>query len=408
MAFTLISIITLASTAIAVPVPQLSEGPTACKATYYSKAGDTCRSIGLPWGYYDTDILAANTFLDCDDIWENTPICIPNIPTPTTVTYGDAPVNPTAPPIFLTTSATPIPLPTPSCLYNILSAAGDTCGSLGAQYGVTGEDILAANSFLDCGDILVGTPICIPAIFYPPTMSFSSSISASPVPSCASTYVVPTTGETCDSIGAQFGVSGADILNYNSFLNCQDIWQWTSVCIPYPVITDIFPTVSSTTVTAVPVPTCASTYVVPTTGETCDSIGAKFGVSGPQILSSNSFLNCQDIWQWTQVCIPYPIISDPFPTVTYSSSGPNIPTCITTHISVANETCDTIGAQYGISGTEVLNANTFLDCNDIWIGTPVCITTWVVVDPPMTYDPNTEPTTITYADPTPEPTESVV
>lgn len=145
MAFTLISIITLAGIAIAVPVPQ-NTGVTACKFTYWSQAGDTCRSIGLPWGYYDTDILAANSFLNCDDIWVNTPICIPDIPTPVTVTYPNP--GPSS-----SISATPIPLPTPVCQQSIISVAGENCDSIGSRFGVTGADILAANSFLDCANI---------------------------------------------------------------------------------------------------------------------------------------------------------------------------------------------------------------------------------------------------------------
>jgi hypothetical protein len=57
----------MANVALAAPVVQRD---VACKSTYYSEANDTCSSIGLAWGYYDTDILAANTFLNCDDICE--------------------------------------------------------------------------------------------------------------------------------------------------------------------------------------------------------------------------------------------------------------------------------------------------------------------------------------------------
>jgi hypothetical protein len=71
MALTLVSILTLANVALAVPVVQRD---VACKATYYSEANDTCQSIGLAWGYYDTDILAANTFLNCDDICKLIPL----------------------------------------------------------------------------------------------------------------------------------------------------------------------------------------------------------------------------------------------------------------------------------------------------------------------------------------------
>ncbi|KIM33458.1 carbohydrate-binding module family 50 protein, partial [Serendipita vermifera MAFF 305830] len=141
MALTLVSILALATTAVvAAPLPQ-NEGVTPCKFTYYSQPGDTCRSIGLSSGYYDTDILAANSFLDCSNIWPNTPVCIPDIPYPVTVTYP----TPTGP--------TPIPLPTPVCQANIKSVAGDTCDSIAEPYHMSGGNILAANTFLNCDDI---------------------------------------------------------------------------------------------------------------------------------------------------------------------------------------------------------------------------------------------------------------
>lgn len=41
--------------------------------------------------------------------------------------------------------------------------------------------------------------------------------------------------------------------------------------------------------------TCTQTYTS-VAGDNCDSIGAKFGVSGDQILAWNTFLTCSDIW----------------------------------------------------------------------------------------------------------------
>ncbi|KIM33457.1 carbohydrate-binding module family 50 protein, partial [Serendipita vermifera MAFF 305830] len=90
-------------------------------------------------------------------------------------------------------------------------------------------------------------------------------------------------------------------------------------CIPPVVVIDYFPSDGPTdspsatiSIAPVPLPTCANTYVAQSTGETCDSIGTQFGVSGPEILASNPFLDCQDIWLYTQICVPYPVISDSF------------------------------------------------------------------------------------------------
>jgi hypothetical protein len=61
----------------------------------------------------------------------------------------------------------------------------------------------------------------------------------------------------------------------------------TPVCIPVPA-----PTGSASTTTTGQ--TCRQNYTS-VQGDTCDSIGTKFGVPGAAILAANTFLNCNDI-----------------------------------------------------------------------------------------------------------------
>jgi hypothetical protein len=61
----------------------------------------------------------------------------------------------------------------------------------------------------------------------------------------------------------------------------------TPVCIPVPASTRS----ASTTTTG---QTCRQNYTS-VQGDTCDSIGTKFGVLGAAILAANTFLNCNDI-----------------------------------------------------------------------------------------------------------------
>jgi hypothetical protein len=59
----------------------------------------------------------------------------------------------------------------------------------------------------------------------PPTSQTSSSSSTSPSPTCVSTYTAEQ-GDTCDTIGSKYGLSGATILAANTFLNCADICEY--------------------------------------------------------------------------------------------------------------------------------------------------------------------------------------
>ncbi|PVF94641.1 hypothetical protein CPB86DRAFT_634137 [Serendipita vermifera] len=165
-----------------------------CAATYMSKQGDTCQSIGTRWGISAEAVLGSNSFLNCNDIWANTPICIP---------YW-APVSMLS-----------------ICGARYISVQGDTCQSIAYQYSFAPSFITEANSFVNCNGIWAGTPICIPA-FYPGKFD----------PPCRETYT-SVQGDTCNAIANKLGgVEGGEISTANPWLNCNDIWTGTRICIP--------------------------------------------------------------------------------------------------------------------------------------------------------------------------------
>ncbi|KAG8811703.1 hypothetical protein FRC17_002352, partial [Serendipita sp. 399] len=292
MALTLASLLILTTAVKAIPMPQddpnafsssgdpQATAPTptttaitiSCKAQYISQKDDTCRSIGLPWGLYDYQILEANSFLNCDDIWEGTPICIPDIPLPSTVVYPTTVV------------------PVPTCRETYTSVEKDTCDSIGTHYGLSGNDIYQANTFLNCNDIWPYTPICIPYVViidtFPPPPSTTTSDGPTPTPPICNTAYVSVKDDTCDSIARNHGLVGSDIAAANSFLNCNDIWPNTYLCIP---------PVSS-------VPGCKHWYIADTSYPepghtiTCADVGRVWLISAEDVYNSNTFVNCDDIW----------------------------------------------------------------------------------------------------------------
>ncbi|PVF94642.1 hypothetical protein CPB86DRAFT_634132 [Serendipita vermifera] len=332
-----------------------------CASTYTSKQGDTCQSIGRRWGLSAEEILGSNSFLNCNDIWINTPICIP---------------------YWRTIKILDI------CGARHISIQGDTCSSIASQYGIVPSYISMANSFVNCDDIWVGTPICVPS-FYPGTFD----------PPCQETYT-SIHGDTCSTIANKYSeLSGDEILIANPHLNCDDIWAGTPICIPIPVVmgppmpsrtslitamTPMTPTSASQPVPtrALSVPTavfdgCAATYISKQ-GDTCRSIGRRWGITAEEVRASNSLLNCDNIWENTPICIPYLFFIT------------NIPFCGARYISVQGDSCDSIASQYGLTSDEISSANSFLNCNDIWVGTPICITTFY----PGKFDPPCQDTYI--------------
>jgi len=115
------------------------DGPHACSHTCYPKKGDRCDSIESMFGLQEGSIFAANTFLSCGNIGENTPTYTPNC--------GSTPTS--------TTTAASSTLTPANCKWTYYSAPNDLCESL---ENLASNSIKAANSFVDCTNIWPGTP----------------------------------------------------------------------------------------------------------------------------------------------------------------------------------------------------------------------------------------------------------
>ncbi|KAG8816856.1 hypothetical protein FRC19_011760 [Serendipita sp. 401] len=183
MALTLVSLALLATTAMAAPMPQPvpadnvpSTSSIRCQFQLISQKDDTCKSIGAGWGFSEAQIFDANPFLDCNNIWVGTPICMPDVPRLSTSTIA----NPTISTIVSTATSSfgrPSSTTTSSsirCQFQVTSQKDDTCSSIGIHWGFSGSEIWQANPFLDCENIWIGTPICIPD--HPRSFRTSSTI----------------------------------------------------------------------------------------------------------------------------------------------------------------------------------------------------------------------------------------
>lgn len=102
-------------------------------------------------------------------------------------------------------------------------------------------------------------------------------------------------------------------------------------------------------------PACAATYAT-VSGDTCDSIEFNYGLPAGSIKAANSFVTCSDLWTSTTLCIPAGWMG-----------------CTRTVRTVGTETCASIGAKYGLSGEQIAGWNAFLNCADIWPNTAVCV-----------------------------------
>ena len=91
-------------------------------------------SIETKFALQEGSVSAANTFVDCDDIWANTNllICVPAI------SESDS-----------------------SCTRRERVKGRTTCAAVGKANGVSAAWIKAWNPWLNCGDIWNGTDLCV-------------------------------------------------------------------------------------------------------------------------------------------------------------------------------------------------------------------------------------------------------
>lgn len=91
-----------------------------CTQKYYTASGDSCSSVDKKYNLVDGTIKKANNFVNCNDIWSGTELCIPDGP------YKQS-----------------------NCKQTYLSAKGDTCFGIEQDFHLVHGTIKQANDFLE-------------------------------------------------------------------------------------------------------------------------------------------------------------------------------------------------------------------------------------------------------------------
>jgi LysM repeat protein len=103
--------------------------------------------------------------------------------------------------------------------------------------------------------------------------------------------------------------------------------------------------------------TCSQKYTV-VSGDTCNGIGTKFGVTSSAIISANPTINtgCTNLQIGQILCIP---------------GG----SCSRKYTVVSGDTCNGIGTKFGLTGSAIISANPTINsgCTNLKIGQILCI-----------------------------------
>lgn len=246
-------------------------------------------------------------------------------------------------------------------------------------------------------------------------------------------------GATCSSFAASWGLSVEKLQQLNPGITCPNLDTSKSYCVigtgtveDDPSSTTSIPTKSTTpTTTNEGVTTtnpasdhsptmpgiasnCDGFYQV-TSGDQCDTIAAKYGISEAQFRSWNSlvdestfstcfpfrlyfralsqnfyglwykhltFVECTNLWLDYYVCVHVPgATTTPAPQPTTEPSGPTpqmpgiVANCKRYHLTQAGDSCYSINTAAKITLAQFRAWNTFIDaaCSNLWLGYYVCV-----------------------------------
>ena len=126
-----------------------------------------------------------------------------------------------------------------SCGGTYFVRAGDTCYSISAANKCYFEDLLKSNPGINCQNLQIGQPICLPGLrpgyIYPYFFPYFYPILPQPQPqpltgNCVSHYTIKS-GDICYNIAENFGLKLNQLESYNPGLNCHNLQIGQQICL---------------------------------------------------------------------------------------------------------------------------------------------------------------------------------
>ncbi|HET9016885.1 MAG TPA: LysM peptidoglycan-binding domain-containing protein, partial [Thermomicrobiaceae bacterium] len=194
----------LANPNLILPGQQLTIPPVTKTITVTVKAGDTVNNLSAQYGVSSASIVSANQLANSNLILVGQQLSIPGVRVQT------APAQPAAAAPGIT----------------ITVKAGDTVGSLAAQYGVSASSIAQANNLGNGNLILAGQKLSIPGA----RAQFASVQPPAAAP--AGITVTVKAGDTVGSLAAAYGVNSSVIVQANNLTNASLILVGQKLVVP--------------------------------------------------------------------------------------------------------------------------------------------------------------------------------
>ncbi|KAM0331443.1 hypothetical protein ACHAQA_003119 [Verticillium albo-atrum] len=269
-----------------------------CDRFYKIQSGDQCDTIAQRNGITTAQLRAWNTEINsaCSNLWLDYYICtrVPGAVTPpTTMTAAPAPSNSPAMPGIVSNC---------NRFYKIQS--GDQCDTIAQRNGITTAQLRTWNTEINsaCSNLWLDYYICtgVPGATTNPTTTAPPAPSNSPtlpgaVSNCNKWYKI-SSGDTCDNIAAKNTITVAQFRSWNTQINsnCNNLWLDYYTCVGVPGAATPMPGIVSN---------CSRYYLV-ASGDSCDAIAQKAGVTVANFRRWNTSINsgCTNLWANALVC----------------------------------------------------------------------------------------------------------
>ncbi|RJE19225.1 LysM domain protein [Aspergillus sclerotialis] len=301
-----------------------------CSFSTAANSGDTCESFASDWGISVDTLKSLNPDLDCDNFDESVNYCVMG-----TVTSGDNSTttsSTTAPSItkattstnsLTTTTSNPHSPTQPGLAENCDKfhkvISGDQCGTIEAQYGITGAQFSKWNPYIDdgCTNLWLDYYVCVHVPGAQTTGPGTTKPTEGPSPTqpgiaenCDEYHKV-VSGDQCVTIESKYQISDSQFSKWNPYINddCTNLWLDYYVCVHVP---------GASTTSPQPTPTpngprpqmpnitkdCKKFHKVQS-GEGCYAIEQENNITPDQFLKWNPYVDatCTNLWAGYYVCV---------------------------------------------------------------------------------------------------------
>ncbi|CAG8216585.1 unnamed protein product [Penicillium nalgiovense] len=210
-------------------------------------------------------------------------------------------------------------------------------------------------------------------------------------------------GDTCTSFAASWGSTLANFQALNPSVSCPTLTVGQSYCVVGTVTSEPGTTTKATTTTTstttkaattttssqyeptIPgVPSNCDGFHLVASGDQCDAIETKYGITDAQFKAWNPSIDskCSNLWLDYYVCVHVPAATTTPSTPQPTSTGPEpqmpgiVGTCKTYYKVKSGDSCYSINLAAGITLAQFRSWNTQVDatCTNLWVDYYVCTT----------------------------------